>query len=74
MAQRAVVALGNIAKGFPLRMATVTRPRLGEILRSGLESALRCLSVWPRDALTRQGLTLVPSSAQLKLSQRWVCP
>lgn len=56
-AQHAVVALGNIAKGFPLRMATVTRPEIGEILRAGLEPALRCLAVWPRDPLTRQRVT-----------------
>ena len=45
-AQHAVVALGNIAKGFPLRMATATRPKIGDILRAGLEPALRCLAVW----------------------------
>ena len=53
-AQHAVVALSNVAKGFPQRMATVSRPKIGEILRAGLEPALRCLAVWPRDPLTRQ--------------------
>jgi exportin-T len=56
-AQHAIVALGNIAKGFPLRMATVTRPKISEILRAGFDSALRCLAVWPRDSLTRQRVT-----------------
>lgn len=57
VAQHAVVALGNIAKGFPLRMATVVRPKISETLRAGLEPALRCLGVWPRDPLTRQRVT-----------------
>jgi len=53
-ARHAVVALSNVAKGFPSRLATSTRPRCGAILQTGLEPALRCLGAWPRDALTRQ--------------------
>ena len=53
-AQHAVVAMGNVAKGFTSRIATTTSPRVGEILGSGLDPALRCVQLWPRDALTRQ--------------------
>ena len=35
-------------------IATTTSPRVGEILGSGLDPALRCVQLWPRDALTRQ--------------------
>ena len=53
-AQHAVVAMGNVAKGFTSRIATTTSPRVGEILGSGLDPALRCVQLWPRDGLTRQ--------------------
>ena len=53
-AQHAIVAMGNVAKGFTLRVATQTSPRVGEILASGLDPALRCVQLWPRDPLTRQ--------------------
>ena len=53
-AQHAAVAMGNVAKGFTSRIATTTSPRVGEILGSGLDPALRCVQLWPRDALTRQ--------------------
>ena len=46
--------MGNVAKGFTLRVATQTSPRVGEILASGLYPALRCVQLWPRDPLTRQ--------------------
>uniref|UniRef100_A0A7S0IGW8 Exportin-T n=1 Tax=Micromonas pusilla TaxID=38833 RepID=A0A7S0IGW8_MICPS len=52
-AQHAIVAMGNVAKGFTLRVATQTSPRVGEILASGLTPALRCVQLWPRDPLTR---------------------
>ena len=42
------LALGNIAKGFPIRLATVTRPCLGEILRSGLVGRCRLTLSNPR--------------------------
>lgn len=52
-AQHAIVAMGNVAKGFTLRVATQTSPRVGEILASGLDPALRCVQLWPRDPLVR---------------------
>ena len=53
-AQHVVVAMANVTKGFTQRVATETRPRVGEILRAGLEPALGCLATWPRDPLVRQ--------------------
>ena len=57
LATRAIVAFGNISKGFSQRTCLTSRPRTGEVFRSCLEMSLRCLDVWPRDASVRNRAT-----------------
>jgi len=57
LATRAIVAFGNISKGFSQRTCLTNRPRTGEVFRSCLEMSLRCLDVWPRDASVRNRAT-----------------
>jgi exportin-T len=57
LATRAIVAIGNISKGFSERTCVATRPGTGEIFRSCLEMTLKCLDVWPRNSSVRNRVT-----------------
>ena len=57
LATRAIVAISNVSKGFSERTCVTMRPGTGEIFRSCLEVALKCLDVWPRNSSVRSRVT-----------------
>ena len=57
LATRAVVALGNVSKGFSERTCVAHRPGAGNVFRSCLEVALKCLDVWPMNSSVRNRVT-----------------
>lgn len=57
LATRAIIAFGNVSKGFAQRTCLTARPQTGEVFRSCLATSLRCLDIWPRNASVRSRVT-----------------